>query len=55
MKRRIRYSNPQLEFLPTENIGRLRRGLSMEVSMIGDESMDNFHRNRLMETVRRIE
>ena len=55
MNRRIRYSNPQLEFLPTENIGRLRRGLSMAVSTIDDESMGIFNRRQMMETIRTIE
>jgi hypothetical protein len=56
MKKRVQYSNPKLEFLPRENIGRVRRRLSMEISsLISDETIDNFHRNQLMEAVRRIE
>jgi hypothetical protein len=53
---RIRHSNPQLESLPIENIGRSRRGLSMEISSsISDETINKFHYNQLLEAIRRIE
>jgi len=56
MNKRIRYSNPQLEPLPIERLGRVRRGLSMEISSsIDDETIDNFRNDQLMEAIKRIE
>jgi hypothetical protein len=56
LTKRIRYSNPQLEPLPIERLGRVRRGLSMEIpSSIDDETIDNFRNDQLMEAIKRIE
>jgi len=53
---RIRYSNPQLEPLPIERLGRARRGLSMEItSSVDDETINNFRNDQLMEAIKRIE
>lgn len=53
---RIRYSNPQLEVLPIENVGRYKRGFSMEIpSSIDDETIKYVRDDQIKEALRRIE
>jgi len=56
MTHRVRHSSPELEFLPIERLGRLRRGLSMESSLLIDGKTINHLRNdQLIEAVNKIE
>jgi hypothetical protein len=53
---RVRHSNPHLEFLPTEKLGRLKRGLSLEVSStINDETINRFRNNHLLEGINKFQ
>ncbi len=55
-KNRERHSNPQLECLPIEDLVRLRRGLSMEVSsVIDDENIHNLRSDQLLKAIHIIE
>jgi hypothetical protein len=53
---RIRHSNASLEFLSTERSGRLKRGLSLEVSStIYDDVIDHLQNSQLREAIHEIE
>jgi hypothetical protein len=54
---RIRHSNPDLEFLPIERIGRLKRGLSLEATPLtnDDTLIDSFRNEILMKAIDKIE
>ena len=53
---RVRHSNPHLESLPTENSGRLKRGLSLQPSIvINRNTLHHFRKNQLIEAITRIE
>ena len=56
LRDRVRHSNPHLEFLPTEKSGRLKRGLSLEISpIINDETINRFRNNHLLEGINKFQ
>lgn len=53
---RIRHSDPQLQFLPTERLGRSKRVFSLEVSTsISEDTINHLRNNQLLEAINRIE
>jgi len=56
MTNRHRRSKSQLQPLPIERLGRVRRGLSTgALSAIDDETVNHFRNDQLMEAINRIE